>query len=119
MLGDVSIGRESSVWYNAVLRGDNAAITIEGMEVPPGSLVVGVPGRVVRGVDEKLSERAARNMFNRRNTIAEVIFHHLCDVDYWDVPSCVLFAPLLHGGSGSLPCHLAPLKYRRQLSVQD
>jgi len=60
-LGDVSIGRESSVWYNAVLRGDNAAITIEGMEVPPGSLVVGVPGRVVRVVDEKLSERAARN----------------------------------------------------------
>ena len=28
MLGDVSLGRESSVWYNAVLRGDNAAITI-------------------------------------------------------------------------------------------
>lgn len=28
VLGDVSLGRESSVWYNAVLRGDNAAITI-------------------------------------------------------------------------------------------
>ena len=131
MLGDVSLGRESSVWYNAGLRGDNAAITIgnqtniqdltvvhvdeggpctigsrvgvghrailhgctvedgtlvgmgaillnnvrvgsrsvigagavlpEGMEVPPGSLVIGVPGRVVREVDGELSERAARN----------------------------------------------------------
>ena len=27
-MGDVSLGRESSVWYNVVLRGDNAAITI-------------------------------------------------------------------------------------------
>jgi carbonic anhydrase/acetyltransferase-like protein (isoleucine patch superfamily) len=28
VVGDVSVGRESSVWYNAVLRGDNATITI-------------------------------------------------------------------------------------------
>jgi carbonic anhydrase/acetyltransferase-like protein (isoleucine patch superfamily) len=28
VVGDVSLGRESSVWYNAVLRGDNAPITI-------------------------------------------------------------------------------------------
>ena len=28
VLGDVSIGAESSVWYNAVLRGDTAPITV-------------------------------------------------------------------------------------------
>ena len=28
MLGDVSLGRDSSVWYNAVLRGDMAPITV-------------------------------------------------------------------------------------------
>ena len=131
MLGDVSLGRESSVWYNAVVRGDSAPIVIgdqtniqdatvihvdegvpcavgnrvgvghrailhgctvedetlvgmgaillnhvrvgtgsvigagavlpEGMEVPPGSLVVGVPGRVVRGVDEGLRGRIEHN----------------------------------------------------------
>ncbi len=131
VVGDVSIGRESSVWYNAVLRGDNAPISIgdqtnvqdltiihvddrvpctigsrvavghravlhgctvqdrtlvgmgaillngvlvgegsvigagavlpEEMEVPPGSLVVGVPGRVVRAVDERLEDRINRS----------------------------------------------------------
>lgn len=127
VLGDVSLGRDSSVWYNSVLRGDMAPITIgdetnvqdltmvhvdagvpctlgkrvgvghrailhgctvedecligmgaillnhvrvgtgsvvaagavvpEGMEIPAGSLVVGVPGRVVRKVDAELTER--------------------------------------------------------------
>ena len=130
-MGDVSLGRESCVWYNAVVRGDSAPIAIgdqtniqdttvihvdegvpctvgnrvgvghrallhgctvedetlvgmgailldhvrvgtgsvigagavvpEGMEAPPGSLVVGVPGRVVRGVDEGLKARIGRN----------------------------------------------------------
>ncbi|HWO89963.1 MAG TPA: gamma carbonic anhydrase family protein [Gemmatimonadales bacterium] len=127
MLGDVTLGPEASVWYQAVLRGDMAPITIgprsniqdltmvhvdegvpctiganvgvghrailhgctvedtcligmgavllnhvhvgtgsvigagavltEGMRVPPGSLVLGVPGRVVRQVDEALRAR--------------------------------------------------------------
>ena len=60
-----------------------------------------------------------RTMFNRHDGIAEVIFRYLCDVDYLDVPWCMLFASLLHGGSGSLPCHLMPLKCRRQLRVQN
>jgi carbonic anhydrase/acetyltransferase-like protein (isoleucine patch superfamily) len=34
------------------------AVIAEGMEVPPGSLVVGVPGRIVRPVDEDLKRRA-------------------------------------------------------------
>jgi carbonic anhydrase/acetyltransferase-like protein (isoleucine patch superfamily) len=126
VLGDVHLGAESSVWYNAVLRGDTDRITIadqsniqdlsmihadpgvpcsvgsrvtvghrvilhgctieddcligmgaivlnrvrvgrgsvigagavllEGMDVPPGSLVVGVPAKIVRPVDEATRE---------------------------------------------------------------
>lgn len=129
VIGDVTIGAESSVWYGCVLRGDIAAIRVgartniqdltlvhvdrdtptvigdsvgvghraiihgcalddgcligmgaivlsharvgrgsviaagalitEGMVVPPDSLVVGVPGRVVRPVDEDLRARIA------------------------------------------------------------
>jgi carbonic anhydrase/acetyltransferase-like protein (isoleucine patch superfamily) len=127
VLGDVHLGRDSSVWYNAVLRGDTDRITVgdgtniqdlsmlhadpgvpcavgrrvtvghrvilhgctveddcligmgaillnrvhvgagsvvgagalltEGTVVPPGSLVVGVPGRVIRQVDEATRAR--------------------------------------------------------------
>lgn len=127
MLGEVTLGREASVWYHTVIRGDTAPIRIgdetniqdlslvhvdrdapcvigrrvgvghrvilhgctvedeclvgmgaivlnrvhvgtgsvigagavlpEGMEVPAGSLVLGVPARVVRPVDERLRGR--------------------------------------------------------------
>jgi carbonic anhydrase/acetyltransferase-like protein (isoleucine patch superfamily) len=129
VLGDVSLGEDSSVWYGAVLRGDVDAISVgmqtnlqdgtivhvdegvpctigarvgvghrailhgctveddcligmgsvllngvrigrgsvvaagavipERMTVPPGSLVMGVPGRIVRPVGEALSQRIA------------------------------------------------------------
>lgn len=129
IMGDVTIGAESSIWYGAVLRGDMAPIVIgsqtnlqdgtivhvdddlpcrigprvgvghrvilhactveeecligmgsvllnevyvgtgsvvaagavlpEGMQVPPKSLVMGVPARVVRPVDERLASRIA------------------------------------------------------------
>ena len=129
VLGDVALGRDASVWYHTVIRGDTAPIRIgeetniqdlsmvhadwdapctigrrvgvghrvilhgctvedeclvgmgaillnrvhvgtesvigagavlpEGMEVPPGSLVLGVPARVVRPVDETLRRRIA------------------------------------------------------------
>jgi carbonic anhydrase/acetyltransferase-like protein (isoleucine patch superfamily) len=129
VLGDVALGRDASVWYHTVIRGDTAPVRIgdetniqdlsmvhvdwdapctigrrvgvghrvilhgctvedeclvgmgaillnrvhvgrgsvigagavlpEGMEVPPGSLVLGVPGRVVRPVDETLRGRIA------------------------------------------------------------
>ena len=129
VVGDVTIGAESSVWYQCVLRGDIAPIVIgdrtnvqdltmihvdrqlptrigdevgighraiihgctienrvligmgaivlsgatigggrgggagslvtEGMAVPPGHLVVGVPGRVLRPVDDDLRARVA------------------------------------------------------------
>jgi carbonic anhydrase/acetyltransferase-like protein (isoleucine patch superfamily) len=130
VLGDVSLGVHSSIWYNAVVRADMAAIVIgdesnlqdgvvvhvdeglpcrvgrrvgvghrailhgctvedeclvgmgsillnrvrigtgsvigagavlpEGMEVPPGSLVLGVPGRVRGPVDDELRKRIQR-----------------------------------------------------------
>lgn len=131
VLGDVSLGQDSSIWYNAVVRGDMAPVTIgaetniqdlsvvhvdegvpctvgrrvgvghrailhgctvedeclvgmgsillngvrvgtgsligagavlpEGMEVPPASLVLGVPARVVRTVDQPLADRIRSN----------------------------------------------------------
>lgn len=127
VMGDVTLGADSSVWYGAVLRGDMAPIVIgaetnvqdgavvhvddgvpcsvgrrvgvghrvvlhgctiedecligmgsivlngvrigtgsvvaagsvipEGMQVPPRSLVMGLPGRIVRTVDATLAER--------------------------------------------------------------
>ena len=128
VMGDVTLGEESSVWYCTVIRGDMAPIVIgaqsniqdgsivhvdagvpctvgqrvavghrvilhgctveddcliamgsvllngvrigagsvvaagavvpEGMQVPPRSLVMGVPGRIVRAVDAELAKRA-------------------------------------------------------------
>ena len=49
LLNDVVIGTGSVVAAGAVVP--------EGMEVPPGSLVVGVPARVKRAVDEGLRAR--------------------------------------------------------------
>lgn len=127
VLGDVTLGPQASVWYQAVLRGDTAPITVgeasnvqdgsiihvdagvpasvgsrvgighrvilhgctiedecligmgsivlngarigrgsvvaagavvpEGLEVPPGSVVVGVPARITRQVDDALRTR--------------------------------------------------------------
>ena len=129
VMGDVTVGAESSVWYGAVMRGDMAAIVIgsqtnlqdgtivhvdegipchvgsrvgvghrvilhgctvedecligmgsvllnkvhigagsvvaagavlpEGMQVPPRSLIMGVPARIVRAVDDRLARRIA------------------------------------------------------------
>ena len=131
MTGDVTLGRRSSVWFNAVIRGDLAPVVVgddsnvqdgviihveddgpvhigarvtighmavvhgavveddcliaigakvlsgarigagsivgagalvgEGKQVPPGSLVLGVPGRVVRSVTPAERDRVARN----------------------------------------------------------
>jgi len=49
LLNNVRLGRGSVVGAGAVL--------LEGTEVEPGSLVVGVPGRVVRKVDETSQRR--------------------------------------------------------------
>jgi len=51
VLNHVVVGRGSLVGAGAVCR--------EGMVIPPNSLVLGVPGRVVRATDETLRERTA------------------------------------------------------------
>jgi carbonic anhydrase/acetyltransferase-like protein (isoleucine patch superfamily) len=51
LLNGVTIGTGSVVAAGAVLP--------EGMRVPPRSLVMGVPGRIVRSVDASLAERVA------------------------------------------------------------
>ena len=50
ILSRAVVGAGSVIGAGAVVR--------EGMRIPPGSLVVGVPGRVVRTVDEELRSRA-------------------------------------------------------------
>jgi len=45
VLGDVTIGRESSVWFHAVVRGDVAPITIgERTNIQDGAVVHAEPG---------------------------------------------------------------------------
>jgi carbonic anhydrase/acetyltransferase-like protein (isoleucine patch superfamily) len=51
LLNRVTIGAGSVVAAGAVVP--------EGMQVPPRSLVMGVPGRIVRQVDDALAERIA------------------------------------------------------------
>jgi carbonic anhydrase/acetyltransferase-like protein (isoleucine patch superfamily) len=51
LLNEVRIGTGSVVAAGAVIP--------EGMQIPPGSLVMGVPGRIVRPVDEALTRRIA------------------------------------------------------------
>jgi carbonic anhydrase/acetyltransferase-like protein (isoleucine patch superfamily) len=51
LLNRVTIGAGSVVAAGAVVP--------EGMQVPPRSLVMGVPGRIVRPVDDALAERIA------------------------------------------------------------
>src|SRR4029077_20796753 len=49
VLNRARVGRGSVIGAGAVL--------VEGTEIPPGSLVLGVPGGVVRPVDESMKER--------------------------------------------------------------
>ena len=49
LLNNVRVGRGSVIAAGALIR--------EGMEIPPGSLVMGMPGKVVRPVDDELHRR--------------------------------------------------------------
>lgn len=62
ILSGATIGRGSVVAANALVT--------EGTEVPPGSLVVGMPGEVVRPVDEELRERI-RSTVEHYSTLKE------------------------------------------------
>lgn len=53
LLNHVRVGAGSVVGAGAVVP--------EGMEIPPGSVVLGVPARIVRAVDDALRARMANN----------------------------------------------------------
>lgn len=58
---DCLVGMGAIVLSGAVIGSGSlvaaGAVVTEGMEVPPDSLVVGVPARVIRDVDDELRER--------------------------------------------------------------
>lgn len=58
---DCLVGMGAIVLSHAVIGSGSViaagAVVTEGMEVPPDSLVVGVPGKVIRPVDDPLRER--------------------------------------------------------------
>ena len=63
-VGDDCLIAMGSVLLNRVTIGHGSvvaagAVVPEGMQVPPRSLVMGVPGRIVRQVDAALAERVA------------------------------------------------------------
>jgi carbonic anhydrase/acetyltransferase-like protein (isoleucine patch superfamily) len=63
-VGDDCLIGMGSVLLNGVVIGSGSvvaagAVIPEGMQVPPRSLVMGVPGRIVRPVDAQLAERIA------------------------------------------------------------
>lgn len=63
-VGDDCLIAMGSVLLNRVMIGSGSvvaagAVVPEGMQVPPRSLIMGVPGRIVRQVDDALAERVA------------------------------------------------------------
>lgn len=61
-IGDGALVGMGAIVLSGAVVGEGAvvaagAVVTEGMEVPPDSLVVGVPGRIIREVDDNLRER--------------------------------------------------------------
>ena len=61
-IGDGALVGMGAIVLSGAVIGEGAlvaagAVVTEGMEVPPDSLVVGVPGRIIREVDDGLRER--------------------------------------------------------------
>lgn len=69
ILNGAVIGRGSLVGAGAVVR--------EGMRVPPGSLVVGLPAKVVRGLS---SEEQAKHVASAQTYVARAASHRRGDV---------------------------------------
>ena len=68
LLNHVRVGSGSVIGAGAVLT--------EGMVVPPGSLVFGVPGKVIHPVDEALRVRIASNV---SHYVALAMRHRACE----------------------------------------
>ncbi len=72
IIGDVVIGEHSSVWPLAVIRGDDHYIRIGSGSIvaagavvpvlPPGSLIMGLPGKVRRQLNDEDMQRIDRNV---------------------------------------------------------
>lgn len=69
IIGDVTIGDGSSIWYNTVLRGDVAPITI-------GNETNVQDGTVIHGTFEKASAR-----IGNRVTVGHGVILHGCQID--------------------------------------
>lgn len=67
---DCLVGMGAIVLSDAVIGSGSlvaaGAVVTEGMEVPPDTLVAGVPGRIVREVDDELRERMRRTVTHYR-----------------------------------------------------
>jgi carbonic anhydrase/acetyltransferase-like protein (isoleucine patch superfamily) len=75
-----------SVLLNGVVIGTGSvvaagAVVPEGMRVPPRSLVMGVPGRIIRPVDETLAERVASTW---RHYVKEARAHKTGKYPRWE-----------------------------------
>ena len=64
LIGRVILEENTSVWFNAVIRGDNEPITVGSVTISPGDLIVGdgdgvvaIPADQVEAVLEKSRER--------------------------------------------------------------
>ena len=77
VIGDVVIGRESSVWYSAVIRGDvnririgdrvsiqdctclhcAEGVVLSGTHIGPGDLWGGVPAKLIKKLDQEAIDR--------------------------------------------------------------
>ena len=87
VLGDVELGEDVSIWHGAVVRGDVDSIKIgnnsnvqdncvlhctvgagavvsEGKEFPEGSLILGVPGKLIKEVTPEQIEHIQENADN-------------------------------------------------------
>ena len=63
VIGNVSLGSESSVWFNAVLRGDGDAITIgKRTNIQDGAIIHVDPGFPVMIGDEVIVGHAAMHV---------------------------------------------------------
>ena len=72
LLNGARVGAGSVIGAGALIK--------EGQQVPPGSLVVGSPGRVVREVNDEMRERMAQGW---RHYVSQSKKHHAGDFPVW------------------------------------
>jgi carbonic anhydrase/acetyltransferase-like protein (isoleucine patch superfamily) len=86
MVEDECLIAMGSVLLNGVVIGTGSvvaagAVVPEGMQVPPHSLVMGVPGRIIRSVDASLAQRVASTW---RHYVKEAKAHKAGKYPRWE-----------------------------------